>query len=206
MPQETVTVWAWLFPWWQFWHWITKALWWPAWSTLFSAGALTATIYLANSNARQSRRKDAAFIIGAAAILDTAVHGARLCLAENRLKEDWEARLTRTSLYLERLNCVKMIEGVDLTKFPEPASLQAFLSAKIDVGAIVDVAKGDAIDRSDAFLLGRVHAAESQIRTMLAEARKLGNHKNSAQIYTHMSTPTPDGDPTVSRRSGSRRR
>jgi hypothetical protein len=185
VPDSVVEVAAWLRPWWDWCAGVTGALWWPAWSAVFSLAAFCATIWLASSNARQSRAKDAAFLIGAAAILDTAVQGARLCMATNQRSESWEARLTRTALYFDRLNCSKMIEKVDLTKFPTAKSLDAFIRGSIDTRSIFDLAHDRAEDRSETFMLNTILSAEANIKTLLSEARKLSRPKGEIQLFRH---------------------
>lgn len=169
-----VDVVPWLRPWWDLWTTVTHALWWPAWSAVFSGLAFAFTIRLANSNARQARQRDAAFILGTATIVGVIVASVGHCLGPDPHNETWDQQLNRLARYIDSLRLVETLHGVDVTKFPTAASLKAFLEAKIVIDTIVNIADGNARTRTRQFLANRLVELDRQFRAMLTEARKLG--------------------------------
>src|SRR5687767_7699626 len=124
MSDRVVEVADWLRPWWDWCSGITAALWWPAWSAIFSALALGATIYLATSNWRRERRKDAAFVEGVATTCDVVLVGARKPLnLDGKMKGTWPDRLKVIGEKLERAKLVDQVHAIDLSKFPTSKSL-----------------------------------------------------------------------------------
>lgn len=184
MP-ETVEVAHWLLPWWQFWHGITKALAWPAWSTLFSASALSVTIYLATANGRRDRLKDGAFIEAVALLCDIALVGARATVGPNRHNETWPQLVARFKAYLEDSELMKPIHAVDVTKFPTSHSLRQFLQLRAVLIALEGVAHARAIDNSEAFVRERIGRGETYVRAMMKEARRVGGRHIAGTTFPH---------------------
>lgn len=186
MDASWVYVADWLRPWWDFFAKISVALYWPAWSAIFSAGALSATIWLANSNARHRRRGEATTIEAAAFLADIAFEGLRSAL-EAVGSSDWPTERGRLTSYLTMLKLVDRMRDFDLTKLPSPESLKNFLQAQAVIVTISEMADGKQIDNSIARAQGLLASGESYVRELLKEARSLGGKGSGNAYFEHVS-------------------
>lgn len=183
---EPVEVAGWLLPWWEFWHGITKALWWPAWSALFSIAALGATIYLATSNFRRERRRDAAFIEGVAITCDIILIGGKSALMLNGPMEgNWEERLRRVGRQLNKVNLFEQVHEVDLSKFSTSRSLRIFMDLRAVIATIAD-ATVEGEKTTERQMVKLVIRGERQVQNLLVEARSLGGRTVSTATASHI--------------------
>jgi hypothetical protein len=186
MPPPPVHVAPWLQPWWDFWVGITHALWWPAWSALFSALALGATIWLANSNARNRKRSEATFVEAVAITLDILNEGVRSYFAGGDTPDPVTGKRHRLTTYFTKISARKIIEDIELSKFPSSESLRIFLNAKPLAFILIDVAEGSHQRSSDEQVKEYLAAGEAYVRQLLTEARKIGGKTSGRSFFTHI--------------------
>jgi hypothetical protein len=144
---------------WLEWWWgqmvpFTAALYWPAWSAVLSGGALAWAIYLANRGNRDSRRKDAVFLMAVRHLLGevwSATHkfgedvGSYAKAAgateedarDQRKQKAWiEASANVVRETWEEDKTLENIAAIKLSDFPSVHSFMLFSTARVTIEII----------------------------------------------------------------------
>lgn len=139
---------TWLNGWWNYWADFTGLLWWPAWAAVFTGAALWNTARLADRGARDSRRKEAVFVMAVRELLsdflsevenfDERVQSLRtearsaIPATVNEIKIiDRAKKIVEDTWKDDKI--IEQIESIKLIDFPTVDSFIIFSTAKIDI-------------------------------------------------------------------------
>ncbi|MNS45511.1 hypothetical protein D3C72_779820 [compost metagenome] len=176
-------------PWWDFWATVTHALWWPAWSAIFSAAALAMTIYLATAGYRQRRRSEATYVEAAAILADVVLIGPRTIIANCENGRSWIEQRPKLHRYLTSMRASDRLHDIDLSKMPTVDSLENFLAFRTFLDSVTNIPESAPDDEVLRTLRVWTERLEKRVHALYGEARKIGGKGAGKVLHSQMFGP-----------------
>lgn len=150
------------------WWWIaganlTQWFYWPALSAIFSAGALSATIFLATRSDRERRDRQTVAVQTAVNSMTNVVFTARGALEHIEQGMGFEDAYAKAFAFMERTRTVEKVHEFPMKEFPNPQCLGAWMMALAVMADIENILQLNAINQTPEYLAGRRDVLEDLV-------------------------------------------
>lgn len=172
---------------------LTQWLYWPAWAAIFTLIALWNVTRLADRGRRDERRKDAAKLVGVATLLEAALHPYRVIYKEVQIKLLDQESVTIKMQPFDGIGLIERLDKIDVLEFPTPASISAFVAARIRL-LNISLKLGKSVSKSNVSAIkDLICKVESGILRIVKEAETVGRAKISFSTESFLNNSENDG-------------